>query len=278
MGSADSEANLDLDMEILSMYVDTSDTDAEESIYRLRIGSQVKYIIIKPGTFPSDVLSFPMDLLPLLPPLPPGNWVQARVAPGPHSNPIAQVVDVTLPEVHEQRHPNKVDDLSLPLVKIITSRVRVVQYASRSVIAKIARFHFEIAQMERETAVYREIDGHDIGPAFLGHIVEGGRVIGFLVEQVHGRPAGPEDLQECCDALQRLHAVDIIHGDPNKYNFRVASDGTVTLIDFENAVLCGNAEQKNQELAILPGQLSETTGRGGVFIVNAEGERLTNLN
>ncbi|KAG2141526.1 alpha-galactosidase A [Suillus cothurnatus] len=273
MGSADSEANLDLDMEILSMYVDTSDTDAEESIYRLRIGSQVKYIIIKPGTFPSDVLSFPMDLLPLLPPLPPGNWFQARVAPGPHSNSIAEIMDVTVPEVHEQWHPNKVDDLSLSLVKIITSRVRVVQYASRSVIAKIARFHFEIAQMERETAVYREIDGHDIGPAFLGHIVEGGRVIGFLVEQVHGRPAGPEDLRECRDALQRLHAVDIIHGDPS-----VASDGTVTLIDFENAVLCGNAEQKNQELATLPAQLSEITGRGGVFIVNAEGERLTNLN
>ncbi|KAG1877477.1 alpha-galactosidase A [Suillus subluteus] len=265
--------------EILSMYVDTSDIDAEESIYCLRIGSQVKYVTIEPGTFPSDVLSFPMDLLPLLPPLPPGNWVQARVARGPHSNPIAQLMDITLPGVREQWHSNRVDDLSLPLVKIITSRVRVVQYASRSVIAKIARFHFEIAQMERETAVYRTIDGRDVGPAFLGHIVEGGRVIGFLVDQVHhGRPAGPEDLRECRDAVQRLHAVDIIHGDPNKYNFRVASDGTVTLIDFENAVLCGSAEQKNEELATLPVQLSETTGRGSVFIVDAEGERLTNLN
>lgn len=277
MGDADL-ANFGIDMEILSMYVDASDTDTEESIYRLRIGSQVKYVTIEPGTFPSDVLSFPMDLLPLLPPLPPGNWVQVRVMRGSDGNPTAQFMDVMLPEVREQWHPNKVDDLSLPLVKIITSRVRVVQYASRPVVAKIARFDFEIAQMERETVVYRAIDGRGVGPAFLGHIVEGDRVIGFLVEQVHGRPAGPEDLQGCHDAVQRLHAVDIIHGDPNKFNFRVASDGTVTLIDFENAVLCGSAEQKNEELIALPAQLSETTGRGGVFIVDAEGERLTNLN
>ncbi|KIK45934.1 hypothetical protein CY34DRAFT_776654, partial [Suillus luteus UH-Slu-Lm8-n1] len=171
--------------EILSMDVDASDTDTEESIYRLRIGKQVKYVTIEPGTFPSDVLSFPVDLLPLLPHLPPGNWVQVRVMRGSDGNPTAQFMDVTLPEVREQWHPNKVDDLSLPLVKIITSRVRVVQYASRPAIAKIARFDFEIAQMERETVVYRAIDGLGVGPAFLGHIVEGDRVIGFLVEQVH---------------------------------------------------------------------------------------------
>ncbi|KAG2105079.1 uncharacterized protein F5147DRAFT_703095 [Suillus discolor] len=253
-----------LDMEVLSMDVDTLHPDVEESLYRLRVGSQVKYITIEPGTFPSDVLPFPMDLLPLLPHLPPGNWVEARVARGSNGNPTVQPTNTILPEVREQWHPNRVDALSLPFVKFMTPRVRVVQCASRPVVSKIARFDFEIPRMERETAVYRAIDGCNVGPAFLGHIVEGDRVIGFLVEQLHGRPAGPEDLQGCRDVLQRLHALDIIHGDPNKHNFVVASDGTVTLIDFENAMLCRSVEKKNEELATLPAQLSETTGRGGM--------------
>jgi len=58
-------------------------------------------------------------------------------------------------------------------------------------------FEFEIAQAERETAASRAIEGRSGGPEFLGHVVKGGRVIEFLVEQVHGRPAGPEDLQGC---------------------------------------------------------------------------------
>lgn len=265
MGHADLVTST-LDMEVLSMSVDTLHSDTEESLYRLRVGSQVKYITIEPGTFPSDVLSFPMDLLPLLPHLPPGNWFEARVARGSNGNPTVQPTNSTLPEVREHWHPNRVDVLSLPFVKFMTPRVRVVQHTSRPVVSKIARFDFEIPRMERETAAYRAIDGCDVGPAFLGHVIEGDRVIGFLVEQLHGRPAGPEDLQGCRDVLQRLHALDIIHGDLNKHNFVVASDGTVTLIDFENAMLCSSAEQKNEELATLPAQLSEKTGRGGVVL------------
>ena len=37
---------------------------------------------------------------------------------------------------------------------------------------KIALFEFEVPWMETETAIYQAIDGHGIGPAFLGHLVE----------------------------------------------------------------------------------------------------------
>lgn len=50
---------------ILSMEVD--DDDSFESEYRLRIESQVKYLIISPGTFDRDTLSFPIQSLPNLP-------------------------------------------------------------------------------------------------------------------------------------------------------------------------------------------------------------------
>lgn len=50
---------------ILSMEVD--DDDSFESEYRLRIGTRVKYLIISPGTFDRDTLSFPLQSLPSLP-------------------------------------------------------------------------------------------------------------------------------------------------------------------------------------------------------------------
>ncbi|OJA14481.1 hypothetical protein AZE42_06073 [Rhizopogon vesiculosus] len=194
---------------------------------------------------------------------------------------------MALARVRTQWHQNRVDVLSLPRGKYVKgNNVRVLQYDSRLVIAKIAAFEWEIPRREREIAIYQAIDGKFVTPtvrvvqyasrlviakiaAFKWEIPWRERKIvvhqaidGILVELLPGRPAGPEGLQECISVVQCLHALDIVHGDPNRYNFIVASDGTVTLIDFENAVLCANAEEKDQELATLPAQLSEETGRG----------------
>lgn len=51
---------------ILSMEVDDDDSCGSE--YRLRIGNQVKYLIVSPGTFDRDTLSFP-DSVPAESPL-----------------------------------------------------------------------------------------------------------------------------------------------------------------------------------------------------------------
>jgi hypothetical protein len=56
--------------------------------------------------------------------------------------------------------------------------VRVVRYDPRLVVAKLVNFDFDIEQMNREAATYKAIDGHGIGPVFLGHMVEGDRVLG----------------------------------------------------------------------------------------------------
>ncbi|OAX31213.1 hypothetical protein K503DRAFT_870718 [Rhizopogon vinicolor AM-OR11-026] len=253
------------DVEVLSMEVPCNApfADTADSHFRMRIGKQVKYIIIEPGIFSVDVLSFPPDLLAQLPPLPAGDWVQARVERGVDGNPTVLLEHMALARVHTQWHQNRMDVLSLPRGKYVKgNNVRVLQYDSRLVIAKIAAFEWDIPRREREIAVYQAIDGCGLGPTFLGHLVEGDRVIGFLLELLQGRPAGPEDLQGCLGAVQRLHALDIVHGDPNRYNFIVSSDGTVTLIDFENAMPCASTEEKDQELATLPAQLSEETGRG----------------
>ena len=69
---------------------------------------------------------------------------------------------------------------------------------------------------------YEWIDGHQIGPEFLGHLTEEGRVIGFLIERVFDcRHATPEDLSLCQHTLAKLHKLGIKHGDTNKHNFLI---------------------------------------------------------
>ncbi len=51
------------------------------------------------------------------------------------------------------------------------------------VIVKFARFPWEIDCYDQGTQAYSWVEGHDIGPAFLGHVTEGERVIGFLLQK-----------------------------------------------------------------------------------------------
>jgi hypothetical protein len=96
-------------------------------------------------------------------------------------------------------HHNLVDVRSLASENPLSARVRVVKYNSKSVIAKIAQFEFEfeIPQIETEIALYQVIDGQGIGPAFLGHLVEHGRVMGFLIERIEGCHGEIDDIEAC---------------------------------------------------------------------------------
>ena len=67
----------------------------------------------------------------------------------------------------------------------------------KPIVAKFARFHWEIGYYVAETQAYSWIDGHNIGPKFLVYLTEDGRVIGFLIESVEGRHATVSDLDAC---------------------------------------------------------------------------------
>lgn len=73
---------------------------------------------------------------------------------------------------------------------VVGERLRTGIYESKypvfdTVVApKLARLDWEIQYIENETTAYRRIDGHAIGPRFLGHLTEDGRVIGFLMERI----------------------------------------------------------------------------------------------
>ena len=164
-------------------------------------------------------------------------------------------------------HPTHLDHLELTFGTKLRSGV----YEATSprfpvtVVAKFARFAWEIDAIENESAAYQWIDGYRIGPSFLGHISEEGRIIGFIMEKIeNARHAGPEDLTLCHKTLSKLHKLGIVHGDVNKHNFLVR-DGHATLIDFECAQKCEDGSASKQELGCLVEELRDTSGRGGSY-------------
>jgi serine/threonine protein kinase len=136
-----------------------------------------------------------------------------------------------------------------------------------TIIAKFARFPWEILYLDCETSAYEWIDGHQIGPKFLGHLTEEGRVIGFLIELISDcRHATPADLSLCQHTLAKLHQLGIKHGDTNKHNFLI-HHGKATLIDFDAAVRCDDPKLLINEFRMLEQELRDASSRGGAVVV-----------
>lgn len=74
-------------------------------------------------------------------------------------------------------------------------------------IAKFARFEWEIPRLSQETRACRMLESTGLAPRFLGHINEHGRVIGFVLEKLEGRDADIEVLKACQDSIQRVHDI-----------------------------------------------------------------------
>jgi serine/threonine protein kinase len=122
-------------------------------------------------------------------------------------------------------------------------------YRSRPVVAKIARFEFEIPYIERESLVYRIIDDRNIGPGFLGYLTENDRVMGFLLEYIPThRKVTSSDSEVCLHVLRKLHRLKILLDDNNKSNFLVGEDGKIAFIcDFSNSKIDVDEERLLRE-------------------------------
>lgn len=148
-------------------------------------------------------------------------------------------------------------------------------------IVKIARFEWEIRRIERETRAYQVLGqrgASDVAPRFLGHVHEGGRVMGLLLEKWDGRSGGAsiEDLSACEAALARFHGLGLFHGDANRYNFLVGQDGCgeVKLIDFECFQEGASEKMRAEEMQSLRDQLQDTSGRGEGFLFSGSDDSM----
>ncbi len=223
-----------------------------DSEFRILANHSVKYITMDTGLSGLDEVCFGPSLISLLPPLPPGGWTQSRVS----RNPVTSVARFTvaserlLPGITSVWHPIHVNYLDLKF----GTKLRSNGYEATSkqfpfkVVAKFARFPWEIPRLEVETMAYRLIEGHHIGPEFLGPLTEGARVIGFAMACIADcRPAALEDYGACRSALIKLHEFAIKHGDINKHNFLIRQESAI-LIDFENSSQTTETKELEYEL------------------------------
>ncbi len=249
------------------------------SEYRFLVDRKdIKYITVEPGTIPPDDISFEPVLKSLLPIFPPGDWNKGQVA---KDNITGNAIFTTtvhsdLPGVRDAWRGNKIDHLQLTWIDRMRQNIRLVTCPlfQHPVVYKFAEFPWQISMIERETTAYGWLHGRCIGPQFLGHVTEAGRVMGFLIEHVPGRTAEVEDLDKCQRALKRLHALRLKHGDANKYNFLIR-DGKeeAVLVDFEATVRCQDEDELLREFEGLRGKPEETDGKGGVIELRDESSK-----
>ncbi|KAM4066129.1 lipopolysaccharide kinase [Hirsutella rhossiliensis] len=172
---------------------------------------------------------------------------------------FASVAKEILPGVTKTWHPICIDHLELQLRERLHVGVHeaTCPHFASTVAAKFTRFPYEIGYFEKETDAYRLLEGRGIGPPFLGHLAEEGRVIGFIIGLVTDfRHATPNDFGLCRDALTKLHESGFKHGDINKHNFLI-HDGRATLIDFE-LMSRADASERKDELNRLIDELRDT--------------------
>ncbi|KAI1260731.1 hypothetical protein F5Y18DRAFT_404355 [Xylariaceae sp. FL1019] len=262
-------------IQLLACLVDEDDTD--DSDYRfLADGQHVRYVTTAPGTFvgaEDDRTSEPVLLGELFPPFPSGSWNKGHVAKDTATGERAFVKTETVQfaGVKNIWHPVKLNEFDFTQQSRIRQRVHVSTHPDlnngKPVLIKLAVWPWEIPSMEIETTAYQLIDGHGIGPKFLGHVTEGkdGRVVGCVIEWVQGaRAARLEDIEHCKVALERLHALGIKSGDINKHNFLVRDGQDTVLVDFEAATFGCSLEEMDEETGALKRTLQDKSFRGGV--------------
>ncbi|KJR86892.1 uncharacterized protein SPSK_01918 [Sporothrix schenckii 1099-18] len=254
-------------IQLLQASVDPED----ESEFRVLVNNKfVKYISIDAGLYGSDEMFFGPALISLLPPIPPGDWNKGRISRHPTTGDpyFAAVSRAYLPGITKTWHPTRVDYLELRMQRKLRSNVyeATCPRFSSVVIAKFARISWEVPQLEAETEAYEWIEGHQVGPRFLGHLTEEGGVIGFIMARVPDcLHATVDDFRLCSLALSKLHELGIKHGDINKHNFLI-HDGKATLLDFDNASRAASADELEDELQELRDKLQDTSGRGGRIV------------
>lgn len=273
------------DLKILNQEIET-DTEDAVGTYRLHVGSKIVYLTIPVGTFDDATMCRPDLLISALPPVPSTPFTRMYVSRASDNSLAAATSTDPLPEVNPvlHWHPRRIDVLSLKKLTRYRAGVHQVEFEGNVAVAKIAVFDWNVRSIEREIWAYGRLederDEHPdqslIGPAVLGLLTEsaGGRVIGFLMEKVKGRSAGVEDLERCAALVKRVHALGMIHGDLNRYNFVVDdSEGRVMLLDWEHAEPVDLAKEEEraraeEELRSLPEELTEATGRGATVILH----------
>lgn len=250
-----------------------------ESYFRFLVdGKHIKYVTVPPEALPEnpedpeynpwdDMTTERFVLDEFLPCIPAGNWNSGHVAKEPETTKVQFVKfdTIALESVRNIWHPTRLDEQVFPELhysshnhETLNGDIQLctspnIDDGKRVIVKRVIWPEPSCMRgMENETEIYRSLYGSDVGPKFLGHLVEGeeGRVIGFVTEYVENTrfARGPEDLPACQKALAKLHKLGIRIKHPTHEDSLVptgegAEDRDAVLIDFEHAEQnCSKAE------------------------------------
>ena len=248
------------DFEVLDQRIDD-----EKGQYRLRVGDGVFYVTIPAGVFDNDTMSHPDLLIPNLPDLPGRPWPRVTLYRDEDDDSLTATTSAAaLPEIQKPWHDTRVDVLSLPRVRRLGRGAHEVVCDGIPAVAKIACFEEDFPRVERETWAYSVIeryraehtDEDPIAPSVFGHVTEGGRVVGILLERIEGEPAGLSYLAGCESVHHRLHRAGLTLGGASRSNNLVErASRRVRLVGLENA-LAFTEKLGREELASLSAKLA----------------------
>lgn len=144
--------------------------------------------------------------------------------------------------------------LDLEILHSFKNRVSLINLDSRRQILKICPFRFELPYFSCEIKAYTILSarGYRLIPSLLAYVSERSeeQILGFVCEELQGRFAEPSDYDICQDALRRIHTYGFIHGDLNRFNIIVTTDGP-KYIDFERSTLKPDDTISDNEFARL---------------------------
>ena len=157
-------------VEILNQEIDCAGNDA--GYYRMLVNRKhFKYITIEPNIYEADDLCFPPVLLSILPPLPTGDWNYGRIAQAAETSTafFAETSRVDFPSIRPLWHAKSYDYLSFKIGPQLKSHVYVASSPqfTRPIIAKHARFEWDIGYYIAETQAYSWIEGQQYRPRVL---------------------------------------------------------------------------------------------------------------
>ena len=86
-------------------------------------------------------------------------------------------------------HEWTLDILKLPVIAQYSPFIFETIIDNAPAIGKYAHFEYELHYFQQETDVYRLLEGSNIGPRFISHLIEDKRGVGIAVEKIVARRA-----------------------------------------------------------------------------------------
>ncbi|KAI9684822.1 MAG: hypothetical protein M1829_000197 [Trizodia sp. TS-e1964] len=216
-------------------------------------GKFIKYLVIDDGVFDMPQLFDPETFATILPSLPPDDWNHAYFSKNPTKG-----------------GPYCIEFLDFKLGQMFhcgTYRATSSRLDSE-VILKTSRFPSDMQFFEVEPDMYETLEGHQMTPKFLGHLMEHGRVVGIIIEYIsNGHPPTVEDLPLCQQVLAKMHKLGFLHGDINKHQF-IICDGRAFLIDFATTRRCDDPKLLEEEFQSLEKYLLYDSDFGAPFDIS----------